>query len=219
MDAKLLSDFPAVPVWQSPKGEVEDEWRQGVRARFWAHLLTVLPPELHRELQDGDVRGVYESLLVIDKPPAIVQQMAFRAKLSFVGSPAGKQNKALLPWLDELFQVKEDLHTLKDPVTEKEVRQYIYAALDVDPRYADFIRDLAKYPNMTILNMRAALVNLPTLKKDLVDADIADLKVARVAAGSAKSPPRQLAHPPAGQDRGGKGKAEGLLFLFWKETF
>ena len=120
VDAKLLSDFPAIPVWQSPKGEVEDEWRQGVRARFWAHLLTVLPPELHRELQDGDVRGVYESLLVIDRPPAIVQQMALRAKLAVVGSPAGKQNKALLPWLDELFQVMEDLHTLKYSVTEKD---------------------------------------------------------------------------------------------------
>ena len=107
MDAQVLSDFPAIPIWQSPKGEVEDEWHQGVRARFWAHLLTVLPTELHRELQDGDVRGVYESLLVIDKPPAIVQQMALRAKLAFVGSPQGKRGKALLPWLSELFQVME----------------------------------------------------------------------------------------------------------------
>ena len=98
VDAKLLSDFPAIPIWQSPKGEVEDEWHQGVRARFWAHLLTVLPTELHRELQDRDVRGVYESLLVIDKPPAIVQQMGLRAKLDFVGSPQGKHGKALLPW-------------------------------------------------------------------------------------------------------------------------
>ncbi len=48
VDAKLLSDFPAISTWQSPKGEVEDEWHQGVRARFWAHLLTVLPTELHR---------------------------------------------------------------------------------------------------------------------------------------------------------------------------
>ena len=142
----------------------------------------MLPPELHRELQDGDVRGVYESLLVIDKPPAIVQQMALQAKLAFVGSPQGKHGKALLPWLSELFQVMEDLHTLKDSVTEKEVRQYIYAALEADHRYADFIRDLAKYPDMSIRNIRAALVNLATLKKDLVDGDIAGLKVARVAA-------------------------------------
>ncbi len=41
----------------------------------------------------------------------------------------------------------------------------MYAALDVDHRYADLIRDLAKYPDMSILNMRAA-----TLKKDLVDS-------------------------------------------------
>jgi hypothetical protein len=45
VDAKLLSDVPTIPVWQSPKGEVEDEWHQGVRARFWAHLLTVLPTD------------------------------------------------------------------------------------------------------------------------------------------------------------------------------
>ena len=59
------------------------------------------------------------------------------------------------------------------------------------------------------MNIRSALVNLATVKKDLVDADKTDLKVARVAAGSAKPTPQQLAHPPAGQDRGGKGRAEG----------
>jgi hypothetical protein len=213
VDAKLLSDFPTIPIWQNQKGEVEDEWHQGIRARFWAHLLTVLPAELHRELQDGDVRGVYESLLVIDKPSAIVQQMALRAKLALVGSPAGKNGRGILPWLNDLFQVMEDLHTLKDPVTEKEVRHYIYAALETDPRYADFIRDLAKYPDMSILTMRVALVNLATIKKDLVDGDIAGLKVARVAAGSAKPPTQQLAHPPAGQDRGGKGRAEGHVLI------
>ena len=73
-----------------------------------------------------------------------------------MGSPLGKSGKALLPWLSELFQVMEDLHTLKDSVTEKEVRQYVYAALEVDPRYADFIRDLAKNPDMSIVTMRAS---------------------------------------------------------------
>ncbi len=62
-----------------------------------------------------------------------------------------------MPWLNELFQVMEDLHTLRDAVTENEVRQYLYAALEVDPRYADFIRDLTKNPDMSIVTLRAAL--------------------------------------------------------------
>ncbi len=49
------------------------------------------------------MRGVYESLLVIDKPSAIVQTMALRAKLAVVGSLHGKDGKALFPWLSELF--------------------------------------------------------------------------------------------------------------------
>ena len=111
VDAKLLSDFPAIPIWQIPKAELGDEWHQGVRACFWAHLLTVLPAELHKELEDGDVRGAYECLLVIDKPSAIVQTLALRVKLAVVGSPHGKDGRALLPWLNELFQVMKDLHS------------------------------------------------------------------------------------------------------------
>ncbi len=122
MDAKLLSDFPAIPTWPSPKGLLEDEWHQGIRARFWAHLLTVLPPELHRDLQDGDVRGVYENLLIVNKPSVTAQTaqtMVLWSKLAVVGSPLGKEGKAQLPWLNELFQVMEDLHTLRDGISEK----------------------------------------------------------------------------------------------------
>ena len=90
------------------------------------------------------------------------------------------------------------------------MRQYVYAALEVDPRYADFVRDLAKYPDTSIVAMRAALVNLATIKKDLVDADIADLKVARVAAGSTKSPPSSAVGASTGwAGQGGERQSGG----------
>ncbi len=55
--------------------------------------MVVLPSELHKDLPDGDVRGVYENLLVIEKPSAIAQTMALRAKFAMVGSPQGKENQ------------------------------------------------------------------------------------------------------------------------------
>jgi hypothetical protein len=58
------------------------------------------------------------------EPAAIAQTMALRIKLNA-----------------EFFQVKEDLHILRDTVSEKEVRQYLYAAVEDDPRYADFITE------------------------------------------------------------------------------
>ncbi len=125
-----MSDFHDIPAWQSPEGVPETEWKQSIRARFWAHLIIVLPSELriHKDLPDGDVRGVYENLLTIDKTSAIAQTMALRAKLSVKESPQSKEGEALLPWLDELFQV----HTLRDGVSEKEVRQHVYNA-DKEP--------------------------------------------------------------------------------------
>ncbi len=67
VNAKLMSDFPAIPTWQSQEGVPENERQQSVRARFWAHLIIVLPSKLHKDLPDGDVRGVYEHLVTIDK--------------------------------------------------------------------------------------------------------------------------------------------------------
>ncbi len=54
-------------------------------------------------------------------------------------------------------------------------------------------------------------VNLATVKKDLVADSKADLKLARAAADLSKASSQQLAHPPAGQDKGGRGGAEGKV--------
>ena len=132
--------------------------------------------------------------------------MALRAKLQVIGSPQGKHGKPLLPWLDELFQVIEDLHTLRDPATEKEVRQYLYAALKVDLRYADFVRDATEFPDMSIVDMRTLLA---AVNEALVAEVKVELKVVRAAADSGKPVTQQLAHPPVRQEKGGKGRAEG----------
>ena len=75
------------------------------------------------------------------EPAAIAQTMALRIKLNAVASKQNTRGKALLCLFAEVFQVKEDLHILRDTVSEKEVRQYLYAAVEDDPRYADFITE------------------------------------------------------------------------------
>jgi len=186
-----------------------------------------LPMELYKDLLAGDVRGAYESVISIGKPAAIAQTMQLRAKLAKVASKQGKSGRPLLGWVQDVFQVMEDLHTLKDPVSEREVRQIFYAAFEDDPKYTDFIRDLTKNSEMSVIEMKNNLVSLATVKKDLVADPKAELKVARAALrkekrnekknlaraatdSSGSTQTKQLAHPPPGRSAGkGKGRAEG----------
>ena len=117
----------------------------------------------------------------------------------------------------------QDLHTLNDAVSVKEVRQYLYAAFEDDPKYADFIKDLTRNPHMEVSQMRACLVAVATVKKDLVDDAKGDQQVARAARRkeielkkkeiARAAVAQQKAHPPAVSTgraaTSGPAKAEG----------
>jgi hypothetical protein len=144
-------------------------------------MIKQLPIELYKDLLEGDVAGAYDRICTVGKPSAIAQSMQLRNKLTKVASKQNKTNKSLLGWLQEVFDIMQDLHTLNDAVSVKEVRQYFYAAFEDDPKYADFIRDLTRNPNMDVAQMKACLVAVATVKKDLVDDTKDDQQVARNA--------------------------------------
>ena len=178
LDARKKIDFTPMARWKYPDnhhvaGRGENEWEQTIRARLWSHMIKQLPIELYKDLTEGDVAGAYDRICTVGKPSAIAQSMQLRNKLTKVASKQNKANKPLLGWLQEVFDVMQDLHTLNDAVSVKEVRQYLYAAFEDDPKYADFIKDLTRNPHMGVAQMRACLVAVATVKKDLV----ADLKV------------------------------------------
>ena len=218
IDADIDYHFAEQYVWYCPMTGVQEDTDQGmIRARFWTYFVTVLPPTIWGDVDELDIRELYDRMLRTDRADVSEQVDALRHALyNFT-----KGRKSMRTWLTELYNKLDELAKLRSPVESEFVRRLIKRSLKDDKIYQDLLRDMRRNPQWDIPVLRIHLEEAARLGNDLVNTEPRlvvvngrpiDGDVKKVSKRAAKRAARQaakVAKAVAGPDKTGGTENEG----------
>ena len=127
-------------------------------------LKKLLPKEFTFGVRENDVAAIYKKLITLATQQADFQRMEVKRKLAL----CEKRNRPLLIWLQELYDLFDQLDGLRVPATVQDLRSTIMYSLNKDKRYSEVLRDIVRNPDWDIVRIRSALEAAAHALDDLV---------------------------------------------------
>ena len=161
----LVRDFEVTGNWYNVReGRPESRRETHLRMRIVVYLRKVLPKEFLFGVRENDVAAIYAKLVNMNTAPAELQRMEVRKKLA----NCEKGGRPLLPWLNELYDLFDQLEGLRVPATVQDLRSTFLWSLKDDKRYNEVVSDLMRNPNWDLTRIRMALEAAAYAHDDLV---------------------------------------------------
>ena len=127
----------------------------GKHAPIWVYLTKKLPKEMWKSLPEGDIRGCYKNMINFNSDDANSQVVELTSKaLKFA-----KGSRPMTSWLDEYYDIMDQLETLRAPLSMNSVRAVILDSLKGDQRYTDALRDLKRNPSWQLPRIYASVLS------------------------------------------------------------
>ena len=115
--------------------------------------MTVLPPTIWGDVDELDIRELYDQMLRTDRADVSDQVDALRHALyNFT-----KGRRSMRTWLTELYNKLDELAKLRSPVESEFVKRLIKRSLKDDKIYKDLLRDMRRNPQWDIPVLRVHL--------------------------------------------------------------
>ena len=133
-EANMMNQFSETYLWWSPlEVRWEYSWESMLRSRVWVYLTKKLPKEMTKSLTEGDIKGCYKNMINFNSDDADTQVVELTSKaLKFA-----KGGKPMSTWLDEFYDIMDQLETLRAPLSMNSVRAVILDSLKGDQRYTE----------------------------------------------------------------------------------
>lgn len=164
----LVRDFQVLGHWYNVQEQRPESRREThLRMRIFIHLRKVLPHEFLFAVRENDVAAIYGKLVHLNTAPAELQRMDVRKKLAM----CEKRGRPLLIWLDELYDLFDQLEGLRVPATVQDLRSTFLYSLKDDKRYSEVMTDLMRNPQWDLTRIRMALEAAAYANNDLVAKD------------------------------------------------
>ena len=157
--------FTVTGVWYNVRDECAESQRQThFRMKLFQCLKKLLPKEFTFGVRENDVAAIYKKLITLATQQADFQRMDVKRKLAL----CEKRNRPLLIWLQELYDLFDQLDGLRVPATVQDLRSTIMYSLNKDKRYSEVLRDIVRNPDWDIVRIRSALEAAAHALDDLV---------------------------------------------------
>ena len=190
---RLIADFGDTSYWWSERLQRKENAHETMlRARIYSYLVKILPGELYRRVPENDVLGIYHNIVRVNCPTHSQQETDLRGRIS----RSNKGNRPMTQWLDELYDLIEQLEKIDCRVQTATVRTIILASLQADKRYKQSWRKISKHKEWNIAKIRAYLEAEAQLIGDLVENKSSKKYQAKIAKAKEKK-----------KDKRGKKKA------------
>jgi hypothetical protein len=125
----MINQFSETYLWWNPlEARWEYSWESMLRSRTWVYLTKKLPKEMWKSLPEGDIRGCYKNMINFNSDDANSQVVELTSKaLKFA-----KGSRPMTAWLDEYYDIIDQLDTLRAPLSVNSVRAVILDSLKGD---------------------------------------------------------------------------------------
>ena len=162
---RLIADFSETTYWWSAVHQRKENAHETMlRARIFLYLVRILPGELHRRVDENDVLAIYHNIVMVNCPTQSQQETDLRGRIS----NSRKGHRGMSEWLDELYDLVDQLEKIGCTVQEHTVRTVIIESLKADKRYYSQWRKVLKKKEWQIATIRSYLEAEAQLIGDLV---------------------------------------------------
>ena len=185
---RLIADFSETSYWWSAVHQRKENAHETMlRARIFLYLVKILPGELHRRVDENDVLAIYHNIVMVNCPTQSQQETDLRGRIS----NSRKGQRGMAEWLDELYDLVDQLEKINCTVQEHTIRTVIIESLKADKRYHAQWRKVLKKKEWSIATIRSYLETEAQMIGDLVVSRASRINKIRMARADNKKKARR----------------------------